>query len=108
MATTLAELEQRLRALEAEVAALREEMVNGSSGTEPPALTVVRRSPSPASPRALDAGIQAVYHEMGISRAAPGIEQLRALLAAQGVLPGDEVVRQEIAAMRDQEEEKDE
>jgi hypothetical protein len=41
---------------------------------------------------------------MEISAEAPGIEQLRALLAAQGVHPGDEIVRREIAGMRQQEE----
>jgi uncharacterized protein (DUF433 family) len=42
--------------------------------------------------------------EMQAAEEAPGIEKLRALLTAHGVYPGDEIVRQEIAAMGQQEE----
>jgi hypothetical protein len=42
---------------------------------------------------------------MGITGEAPGIEKLRTMLAAEGILPGDEGIRQAIAAMGDQEEE---
>jgi hypothetical protein len=105
VATTLAELEKRLQTLEAEVASLRKELVNGSLPAEASAGGVVRRSQAQASPAAPGASLNAIYQEMGIAGEAPGIDKLRALLAAQGVHPGDEVVRQEIAAMRDQEEE---
>jgi hypothetical protein len=108
MATTIAELEQRLRKLETEVAALHEVVVNGSLPTPSSATSRAQRSQSPPSSVAGEASLDAVYQEMGISGEAPGIEQLRNLLAAHGVYPGDDVVRQEIAAMRDQEEKPDE
>jgi len=104
VATTLAELEQRLQALEEEVASLRE-LVLGSSPSPTPAEHQAPRNKAKGSPTELEATLQTAYQKMGISGEAPGIENLRALLVAQGVPPGDEIVRQEIAAMRQQEEE---
>jgi hypothetical protein len=94
MATTLADLEQRVQALEAEVSSLRQALVNGSSRTMPGAAD---------SPEATAARLNAVFQEMGIVGEAPGIEKLRAMLAAHGIHPGDEDIRREIAGMRDQE-----
>jgi hypothetical protein len=107
VATTLAELEQRLQVLEEEVASLRE-FVKGSSPTETPGGHEARR-PREAEARPTDGEVTtaAVHQRTGISGEAPGLEQLRALLAAHGVHPGDEVVRQEIAAMREQAEEEE-
>jgi hypothetical protein len=100
VATTLAELEERLQALEAEMASLRE-LIQGYAPTE---RHTRRLREDKANPAALEVSHTAVYQKMGISGEAPGMQQLRALLAAHGVHPGDEIVRQEIAAMRQQEE----
>jgi hypothetical protein len=89
MATTLAELEQRLQVLEQEVVSLRK-LIQSSLPTQTPAER--------------EAALHDLYQRMGISGEAPGIENLRALLVAEGVLPGDEIVRQVIAAMRPDEE----
>jgi hypothetical protein len=99
MAITLTELEERLQALEAQMASLRE-LVRGSAPRESEAR---RPGESGASPTEAEHSLAVVYQQMGIGGEAPGIEQLRALLAAQGVHPGDEVIRQEIAGMRQQE-----
>jgi hypothetical protein len=108
VATSLAELEQRLQALEQEVASLRK-LVQGSSLTQTPAERDTQRLLlAKANPADVEVTLTEVYQKMGISGEAPGIEKLRALLAAQGVHPGDEIVRREIAAMRAQEEEEDE
>jgi hypothetical protein len=101
MATTLSELEQRLQALEAEVAALRQKIASAGGGATQPGA-------AGADPAARNAELDAIYQRMGISGEAPGIEKLRAMLAAEGVLPGDEVVQQVIAAMHDDEEVDDE
>jgi flagellar motility protein MotE (MotC chaperone) len=100
MATPLAELEERLQALEEEMASLRE-LVQGYAATEH---ATRRLGESRANPAELQDALAAVYQKMGISGEAPGMQQLRALLAAHGVHPGDEIVRQEIATMRQQEE----
>jgi flagellar motility protein MotE (MotC chaperone) len=99
VATTLAELEERLQALEEEMASLRERL-QGLARTE----CQTRRRESGASPVEPEDSLTGLYQKMGISGEAPGMEQLRALLAAQDVHPGDEIVRQEITAMRQQEE----
>jgi ribosomal protein L29 len=104
MATTLAELEQRLHALEAEMASLRQGLANGARGANPSVPPAERGGAFPAISASPNAPLDAAYRQMGISGEAPGIEQLRAQLAAQGLHPGDVAIRREIAAMRDQEE----
>jgi hypothetical protein len=105
VATTLTELEQRVQALEAAVASLRAELANGSGPRAASVPGAVRKYPSEDDPEARNAHLEAVFDKMGITGEAPSIEKLRAMLAAEGIYPGDEGIRQHIAAMRDQEEE---
>ena len=89
MAMTLEELVRRLIALEEEVASLRARVT----------------SPCPAAiPAPIDSTTNDVHQETDLSEEAPGIEKLRAMLAAHGIHPGNEIVRQAIAAMGEQEE----
>jgi hypothetical protein len=105
VATTLAQLEQRVQALEAAVAALREGLANGPSPVVASAPRARRTVEPPENPLVRDARLNAIFQQMGITGEAPGIEKLREMMAAHGVHAGDEAVRQEIAAMRDQQEE---
>jgi hypothetical protein len=105
VATTLTELEQRVQALEAAVASLRAELVNGSFPRAASVPGAGQGCPYEDDPEARKAYLDALFQKMGITGEAPGIEKLRAMFAAEGIHPGDEDIRQHIAAMRDQEEE---
>jgi hypothetical protein len=93
MTITLAELAQRLQALEEEVARLRERLP-GSPAAEAPAVPLAPPNPP----------VDDVHQETDIPTEAPGIEKLRAMFVAHGIYPGDERIRQAIAAMSDQDE----
>lgn len=95
MATTLTELEQRVQALEEQVLSLLEMIRRISTAQLPEAK--LREADS-------NLALDEIYRQMGISGEAPGIEKLRVMLAAHGVHPGDEIVRQEIAALYEQEQ----
>jgi hypothetical protein len=91
MVITLETLAQRLQSLEAEVAYLREQL------TTPPRKEVQSRAAD-----VLDSTTGGFHDE--IVTEAPGIDKLRAMLAAHGISPGDEIVCQVIDEMRTEEE----
>jgi hypothetical protein len=109
VATNLEELERRVQALEAAVASLREELANGSAAPKASAAGLLQRSQPPDESAELQAWWDSIYRRAGVTPGEePTIEQTRARLAAEGILPRDEDVRQILAEMGYQEDEEEE
>jgi hypothetical protein len=100
MGTVLEKLEERIDTLEKEVAWLRR-LVQSSWPNLAPRGS--ERESDATSDTTAHRFCDVVYPNMEASGTPPGIEKLRELLAAHGVRPGDEAVREEILGMRSQE-----
>jgi hypothetical protein len=102
MATTLAELEKRLAAVEQEVARLRQQ-VNLLAVEEAPAegwARLVRESR--ASQPALSSAFAKAFKEMGIIGEPIGAEKVQEMMRACGIKPEENVFSREIIAMREE------
>jgi hypothetical protein len=100
MSTTIEALEQRLAAVEQELARLRMER---RPAEESPAERGARmlREAALAQPE-IAAGWRKAMEEMGITSEPVGIEKLREMMLADGVDPNDSAFSREIIAMRDE------
>jgi hypothetical protein len=102
IATTLESLEQRLGALEREVARLRQ-LLEPRSAVETPAERGARLlREARASQAALSAVTAKVYAEMGITGEPVGAEKLQQMMIDAGVNPEDNSASRQIIAMREE------
>ena len=89
-------LERRVNALEQELGSLRD-LIACQSPARPTCKVT-------ANHERANSGMNQNHLDVALAGNAPGIDGLRALLAAHGIHPGNEIVQQEIADMREQEE----
>jgi len=92
-------LEERVKALEQEVNSLRELVARLLPRGIASGVRVQDETNADEEPADADGEMDEYYQ--ALNGEAPGIEKLRAMLVAHGVHPGDEIVRQVIADMRE-------
>ncbi|MBL8798196.1 MAG: hypothetical protein JNM56_30155 [Planctomycetia bacterium] len=102
MTITAEELEQRLSAVEQELARLKLQIERRPADETPAERGARLLRESLASQSAISAAAEKAFDEMGISGAAVGIEKLREMMLASGVDPTDNSFSREIIAMRDE------
>jgi len=102
MSTTIEALEQRLAAVEQDLAQLRLQLVRWPADESSAELGArLLREAALEQPK-IAAGWRKAMEEMGISGEPVGIEKLHEMMLAAGVDPNDNAFSREIIAMRDE------
>lgn len=100
MSTTIEALEQRLVAVEQELARLRTERRPAEESSAERGARLLREAA--LSQPAISAATAKAFAEMGITGEPVGIEKLQQMMLAAGVDPNDNAFSREIIAMREE------
>jgi hypothetical protein len=102
MAITLEELENRLAALEAEVASLKQRMNEGPKSEDAADRGARLLAEAKRDQRQIQDALARVFDQMGIRGAPVSPEELRAMMAADGIKAEDNLFSRGITEMRDE------